>query len=93
MLRLQFEIIITGVFAHGLDDKWLGKKIDTATVDDLVKLNKEYGVSIVGEGGEYETLVVDATFFKKKIKIVKADKVWKGQNGYFLVSEAQLESK
>jgi len=93
MMRLEFNVIITGVFAHGLDDRWLGKKIDLATVDDLVKLNRQYGVSIVGEGGEYETLVLDAAFFKKRIKIIKTDKVWKGQNGYFLVSEAQVESK
>lgn len=93
MMRLEFNVIITGVFAHGLDDRWLGRKIDPATADELVKVNRQYGVSIVGEGGEYETLVLDAPFFKKRIKIVKADKVWKGQNGYFLVSEAQLESK
>ena len=26
-----------------------------------------YGVSIVGEGGEFETLVVDAPIYKKRI--------------------------
>jgi len=32
-------------------------------------------------------------FYKKKIKIAKAEKVWKGQSGYLLISEAQLENK
>lgn len=93
MLDLKFNVIITGVYAHGLDDKWLGRKMDAETINDLVRLNRQYGVSLVGEGGEYETLVLDAAFFTKRIKIVNAKKVWKGQSGCFLVSEAQLESK
>jgi diphthamide synthase (EF-2-diphthine--ammonia ligase) len=47
----------------------------------------------VGEGGEYETLVLDGTFFKKRIKVVEAEKVWKGQSGYLLISKAELEDK
>ncbi|MDI6691181.1 MAG: TIGR00289 family protein, partial [Candidatus Bathyarchaeota archaeon] len=52
-----------------------------------------YGVSVVGEGGEYETLVLDAPFFKKRIRIVEAEKVWKNQSGYLLVTKAELENK
>jgi predicted ATP pyrophosphatase (TIGR00289 family) len=93
ILNLGFDVIITGVYAYGFDKQWLGRKIDTETVQDLVKLNKQYGVSLVGEGGEYETLVLDAAFFKKRIKIIEAEKVWKGQSGYFLISKAELEDK
>jgi diphthamide synthase (EF-2-diphthine--ammonia ligase) len=67
--------------------------MDAETIDDLVRLNRQYGVSLVGEGGEYETLVLDAAFFKKRIKIVNAKKVWKGQSGYLLISKAELEDK
>jgi diphthine-ammonia ligase len=93
MFKLKFNIIMVGVYAHGFDDKWLGRKIDEQTVEDLMSLNRSYGVSLVGEGGEYETLVLDASFFKKRILVVAAEKVWQGQSGYFLVSEARLESK
>lgn len=93
ILDLRFEVVITGVYAHGFDSKWLGRKINAETVEDLVRLNKKYGVSLVGEGGEYETLVLDTGFFKKKIRIIDAEKVWKGQAGYYLVSKAELESK
>jgi uncharacterized protein (TIGR00290 family) len=93
MFELKFDVVIVGVYAHGFDDKWLGRKIDEHAVEDLVSLNRSYGVSLVGEGGEYETLVLDASFFKKRIRVVSAEKVWKGQSGYFLVSEARLESK
>jgi diphthine-ammonia ligase len=93
MLELKFEVIIVGVYAQGFDDKWLGRRINDQTVKDITALNRAYGVSLVGEGGEYETLVLDASFFKKRIQIVAAEKVWKGQSGYLLVSEVQLESK
>lgn len=93
ILDLKFEVIITGVYAYGFDKEWLGKKINEKTVKALKELNIKYGVSLVGEGGEYETLVLDAPFFRKRIKIVKAEKVWENQSGYFLVTEAKLVSK
>lgn len=93
ILELNFEVIITGVCAYGFSKKWLGRKLDESTIADLVELNKQYGVSLVGEGGEYETLVVDAPFFKKRIRIVEAERVWKDQSGYFLVTKAELEDK
>jgi len=93
ILDLRFEVIITGVFALGFDSGWLGKKIDMETVNALMELNRQFGVSLVGEGGEYETLVLNAPFFKKRIKIIKAEKVWKNQSGTFLITHAELENK
>jgi predicted ATP pyrophosphatase (TIGR00289 family) len=93
IVDLKFHVIITGVSAYGFTKEWLGKRIDDAAIKDLMELNRKYGVSLVGEGGEYETLVLDAPLFKKRIKIIEAEKVWKDQNGYFLVKRAELESK
>lgn len=93
ILDLGLEVIITGVYALGFTRKWLGRTIDEDTVKALMDLNREHGISLVGEGGEYETLVLDAPFFKKRIRIVKAEKVWKNQSGYFLVTDAKLENK
>lgn len=92
-LNLKFETIITGVYAYGFNREWLGRKIDEKSIEALTELNRQHGVSLVGEGGEYETLVLDASFFKKKIKIVRSKKVWEDQSGYFLITEAKLESK
>jgi len=93
ILELKFEVIITGVYAHGFSKEWLGRKIDETTVADLMELNRQFGVSLVGEGGEYETLVLDASFFKKRIKVIEAKKVWKNQSGYFLITKTELENK
>jgi len=89
----KMETVIVGVYAYGFDETWLGRKIDEATVKDLIELNKKFQVSLVGEGGEYETLVLDAPFFKKRIKLVETEKVWEGQSGYLLIKRAILESK
>ena len=93
ILGLRFKVIITGVYAYGFDKEWLGRIIDEKTVIDMMELNRKYGVSLVGEGGEYETLVLDAPLFRKRIKIIKAEEIWENQSGYFLVTKAKLENK
>ncbi|MBS7632180.1 TIGR00289 family protein [Candidatus Bathyarchaeota archaeon] len=93
VLRLKLEVIITAVSAYGFDRTWLGRKIDEKTVNDLAKLNRLYGVSIVGEGGEYETLVLNAPFLKKRIHVIDAEKIWKGQGGYLKITKAELQNK
>ena len=89
----KFDVIITGVYAYGFNEKWLGRKINEETIKALMELNRQYGISLVGEGGEYETLVLDMPLFKKRIRIVEAEKVWKNQSGYLLIKTAKLENK
>ncbi|MEM0489316.1 MAG: TIGR00289 family protein [Candidatus Bathyarchaeia archaeon] len=93
MLELEFEAIITGVYAYGLDAQWLGRRIDEEAIVELMELNRRYGISPIGEGGEYETLVVNAKFFKRRIKILEAEKHWDGQRGYLMIKKAVLEDK
>jgi diphthine-ammonia ligase len=89
----HFEVIFVGVYAYGFDASWLGRIIDFKTIERLVELNRRYQISIVGEGGEYETLVLDAPFFEKKIRLVSTERVWEGQSGYLLVKKAELTEK
>jgi predicted ATP pyrophosphatase (TIGR00289 family) len=93
IVDLKFDVIVTGVYAYGFSEKWLGRKIDDIAIKTLIELNRRYGVSLVGEGGEYETLVLDAPFFKRRMKIIEAEKIWKNQSGYFLITKAKLENK
>jgi len=93
LVKLKIETIIVGVYAFGFTADWLGRKINQATINDLVELNRKYQVSLVGEGGEYETLVLDAPFFNKKMQLIDIEKVWEGQSGYLLVKKATLADK
>ena len=93
IIELNFEVIIVGAYAHGFNESWLGRRIDPPTVDSLLDLNKRFGISLVGEGGEYETLVLDAPYFKRRIQLLRVEKVWEDDSGYLLVKEARLVSK
>ena len=93
MIDLGFHTIIVGVYAYGFDPSWLGRKIDPATLYDLLELNRTLQISPVGDGGEYETLVLDAPFFKKKIKLLRTERIWENHSGYLLVRKAKLIDK
>jgi len=90
LISLKFEVIIAGVYAYGFDQSWLGKEIDSSTLDALIELNRKYQISVVGDGGEYETFVLYAPYFDRRIRIVEADVVWKGGSGFLFVRKAEL---
>ncbi len=93
VLGRGMRVIFTVVAAQGLDESWLGGELDEAAVRRLLQLNAEYGVDPCGEGGEYETLVLDAPWFRKKIVVSKAEKTWDGVSGRYVISEAHLRPK
>ncbi|MGZ7108667.1 MAG: diphthine--ammonia ligase [Methanobacterium sp.] len=93
IINLGFEVIITSVSAEGLDESWLGKKIDFDVLNEIKDLNKKYGIHMAFEGGEAETLVLDGPIFKKRIKIVESETIWDRDSGYFLIKDAILVDK
>lgn len=88
-----FKVVISGVFAYPLDESWLGKSIDERTIDKLVKLESTYGISPSGEGGEIETTVLDAPFFKSEIRVVEYEIVYQNNSGVFVIKKAELQAK
>jgi asparagine synthase (glutamine-hydrolysing) len=94
LLDNKFEFIFTRIAADGLDENWLGKVITKEDLDKLKSLNKRIGLHPAGEGGEFESLVVNCPLFSKKLKIVKAEKVMENSyTGKLLIKEAKLVSK
>ena len=69
LLKEGFDVIITKVAAEGLDKKWLGKKISNEIIERLLELKERFAINVAGEGGEFETFVLDCPLFKKRIKI------------------------
>jgi ABC transporter with metal-binding/Fe-S-binding domain ATP-binding protein len=67
LIKDKFEIIITGVAADGLNESYLGRKMDNKLIEDFKKLN----INITGEGGCFETFVLWMPLFKKRIIIKK----------------------
>ena len=69
LLKNKFDVIITGVFAYPLDSLWLGKVINKKSIDEVQILNEEYKINPAGEGGEFETFVLNCPLFKRKLKV------------------------
>jgi ABC transporter with metal-binding/Fe-S-binding domain ATP-binding protein len=92
MLKAGFEIRIIQVAAAGLDESWLGRSLDRAAFAELTDLNERYGVHILGEGGEFETFVVDGPHMSRRIELTY-DTEWDGSRGRILVEDAWLAGK
>ena len=93
LIKKCFKVMISGVFAYPLDATWLGKQIDLDLVARLVDLEKKFGISPSGEGGEIETTVLDAPMFKKKLEVLDYEGNAKGNSGVFTVKNARLVPK
>ncbi|OVE84497.1 diphthine--ammonia ligase [Natronolimnobius baerhuensis] len=90
MLEAGFEIKIIQVAAQGLDESWLGRTLDHEAIADLKALNDEYGVHILGEGGEFETLVVDGPHMDQRLGL-EYEREWEGTRGRVRITDARLE--
>jgi diphthine-ammonia ligase len=88
-----FEAMVVGVYAEGLDEKWLGRILDPNAIIYLEALAESHGINISGEGGELETLVLDGPNFLKRVDVLKSDIYWHGYSGELHVSRATLVEK
>jgi diphthine-ammonia ligase len=89
MLDAGFEIRIVQVAAEGFDESWLGRRLDADALADLRALNEAYGVHVLGEGGEFETLVTDGPHMDRPIELEYATE-WDGIRGSIVVEDARL---
>jgi ABC transporter with metal-binding/Fe-S-binding domain ATP-binding protein len=88
-----FRAIISGVFSQPFDESWLGRPIDKKTLEELVDISKNFGVTLTGEGGEFESFVFDGPIFKRRIEILKASKSYKNFNGIYKIERFRLVKK
>jgi asparagine synthase (glutamine-hydrolysing) len=90
----EFEVMFSSVAAQGLDSSWLGRRITEEDVDRLAELNKKFGINVAGEGGEFESLVLDGPLFKKRIKIEEFEIIEEdGYTARMVVKKAGLVDK
>ncbi|MBD3164272.1 TIGR00289 family protein [Candidatus Woesearchaeota archaeon] len=94
LIKNNFKIIFSSIAAYGFDSSWLGRTITGKDIDRLVELNKKYRINIAGEGGEFESLVLDCPLFTKKLvirdsKIIEEDK----HTAKISIRKAELKKK
>ena len=93
LVENNFKVIISGVFAYPLDRTFLGKLIDDEMIKRLQELMERYGLNPAGEGGELETTVLDAPFFKERIEILDYEVSYRDNSGIFRIKNARLVEK
>lgn len=69
MIEAGFDVRMTRIAADGLAREWLGRKLTHADVERLRKLHEKTQFHIAGEGGEFETIVLDGPIFSEGIRI------------------------
>ncbi|MEM1873089.1 MAG: diphthine--ammonia ligase [Acidilobaceae archaeon] len=67
LVREGFKIVITRISTMGLHPKFLGVVLKPEHIEEIIALSKRFGFNPAFEGGEAETLVVEAPLFKKKL--------------------------
>ena len=68
MLDRNMEIMIIKTATEGLIPRnILGKTI--AQIMPVLEAGKKFGMNVAGEGGEYESLVLDCELYKSKIVV------------------------
>tara|TARA_Y100000034_G_scaffold125644_1_gene175644 strand:+ start:691 stop:1359 length:669 start_codon:yes stop_codon:yes gene_type:complete len=88
LIKNKFKVIITGVSAYPLDEKWLGREINKEFIQDAKKLHEKYKIHPAGEGGEFETFVLDCPLFKKPLKIIDS-KIFGEKNSWSMEIEVE----
>ncbi len=89
LIQNKFKTIIVGVFAYPLGESWLGKEINQEFVKELKELNKKYKINIVGEGGEFESFVLNCPLFKKELNVINKKISSTGENSYKMEIEVK----
>ena len=90
-----FDIMLTDVASDGLGPEWIGKKLNKENAEEFKILSKKFGFDILGEGGYYNTFVLDGPIFNKKIQVLNSKKIWDSKtfSGYMEIEDAKLTDK
>ena len=89
LVTLGFEVIISGVAADPFDETWLGRKLDRHTIVQLEMFKEQLKLNPAGEGGEYESFVINSPDFKEGIKITKTRNIYAERNGALIIEEVE----
>jgi len=82
LIEEGFEVILVGVFAYPFDESWIFRKIDSDFVIDINELHKKYKIHVAGEGGEFETFVLNCPMFSRELKVSGKKVIQEGENSF-----------
>jgi len=87
----EVDAIVAKVACIGLGPSHVGRHLSDV-VPTLVSLHEKFGVHVAGEGGEYETLTVDAPIYKSRIVVDDFESVLVDDNDSAPVALMRIKS-
>lgn len=82
LVKDNFKVMIVGVFAYPLDNSWLGRIVDEEFINEVQILKEKYKIHPAGEGGEFETFVLNCPLFNKELKVKSFRDISTGENSW-----------
>ena len=93
-MRAGMDIRLIEVASEPLGEDLLGKRIDEDLLELLIRMDREVrSFHISGEGGDYETMVMDAPFFSSRIDVQETHVETSGGKSNWVIERARLVSK
>jgi asparagine synthase (glutamine-hydrolysing) len=84
----KINAIISGIFAWPFQKEILGKNFF-----ECLDVFEKNNINVFGEGGEFETTVLDALFFKKRIKVVNYEILGEENSWVYKIKKVRLVNK
>lgn len=93
MFHRRMKVIVDAVAAYGLDEEWLGKELTCENTEHLLMLSEKCRFNPLGEGGDFDTFVLDAPLYRKRLVITDAESRWMGDHGMLKIRRMVTEMK
>ena len=88
------DIRLVHLAAESLGPDLLGRRLDLSLLEELERRSAAVRrTNVAGEGGEYETLVVDAPFFGSRLELERVDREVASSSSRLAVHSAHLAPK
>ncbi len=93
-ISAALDIRLVQLAAEPLTSDLLGRRLDLPLLAEIERRSREIRhVHLAGEGGEYETLVVDMPVWDHRLVLDETESELRGQSSRLVVHRAHLEEK
>ncbi len=94
MTKKGYKFMITQIASDGLNKDWLGRVLDEKNMNELFARSIKYGFHCGGEGGYYDTLVIDGPIFNSRLEVLESHKIMESAcEGHLVVDKIKIVQK
>jgi uncharacterized protein (TIGR00290 family) len=86
-IELGFEAVVVGVNSRYMDEKWVGRFVDSSFRDYL----KQNNIDPCGENGEYHTVVINGPIFTRRLSLVTGGVISKNEYRLLDITDVRLD--